>query len=107
MKDDYDDGEDFMVKTLMQKASIKYKVLKQQGTWNALSPEQEQLVALNSNIEKLKDDNLKLKRNFKKKDPKSKKYLKREKERANITNQARKGSGPRIKLKSGEALKKE
>eukprot|EP00957_Ditylum_brightwellii_P117568 8966712-Ditylum_brightwellii.AAC.1 len=36
------------------------EILKQQGTWNATSPEQEQIVVLASTVKKLKDSNLKL-----------------------------------------------
>eukprot|EP00957_Ditylum_brightwellii_P105172 8017080-Ditylum_brightwellii.AAC.2 len=73
-KDAYSDGANITVDTIMTSANTKYKILKQQGTWNAMLPEQEQIVALTSTVEKLKDDNLKLSQkvktgnNFKKQD---------------------------------------
>eukprot|EP00957_Ditylum_brightwellii_P051812 3929110-Ditylum_brightwellii.AAC.1 len=41
-KDNYDDGEDITIESLMQKANTIYNVSKQQGTWNSFSPKQEQ-----------------------------------------------------------------
>ena len=47
-KNKYDDDEDITWEQLMTKALNKYTVLKQEGLWNALSPEAEQIVALSS-----------------------------------------------------------
>eukprot|EP00957_Ditylum_brightwellii_P212001 15366843-Ditylum_brightwellii.AAC.1 len=38
-KDTYDDGGDITVETLMTHAKTKNKILRQQGSWNAMSPE--------------------------------------------------------------------
>jgi hypothetical protein len=39
---------------------IKFRILKDYGKWNYLSPEQNQIVALTSEVNTLKDHNLKL-----------------------------------------------
>jgi hypothetical protein len=44
---------------------IKFQILKYSGKWNSLSPEQEQIVALTSEVTHLKDHNLKLENNAK------------------------------------------
>jgi hypothetical protein len=62
-KDDYDDGEDFTVEQLLTMLLIKFQILKDSGKWNSLSPEQEQIVALTSEVTHLKDHNLKLSNN--------------------------------------------
>eukprot|EP00957_Ditylum_brightwellii_P099973 7618668-Ditylum_brightwellii.AAC.1 len=59
-KDTYNDGVGLTVDTLMSHTDNKYKILKQQGTWNAMLPKQEQIEMLASTLKKLKDNNLKL-----------------------------------------------
>eukprot|EP00957_Ditylum_brightwellii_P000442 34246-Ditylum_brightwellii.AAC.1 len=54
---------------------MKYEILKQQGTWNTMSPEQEQIVALTHTTKNIKDDNLKLSQQVKSGGP----YMKQEK----------------------------
>lgn len=69
-KDQYDEGADIDADKLMQLALNKYENLIAEDKWKAMSPEQEQLVALNAEFEKLKDENLKLSRSIKKKNKK-------------------------------------
>ena len=49
----------------MTSALNKFKILKKDNKWNSMSPEQEQITALASIVEKLKDNNLKLSKIFK------------------------------------------
>ena len=71
-KNKYDDGEDVTWEGLMAKALNKYTVLKQANQWNALSHEEEQIVALTSEVQSLKDNNLKLSKAVKKAGKKNK-----------------------------------
>jgi hypothetical protein len=64
-KDSNDDGEDFTVEQLLTVSLIKFQTRKDSGKWNSLSPEQEQIVALTSEVTYLKDHNLKLANNAK------------------------------------------
>jgi hypothetical protein len=64
-KDSYDDVEDFTVEQLITMSLIKFQILKDSGKWNSLSPEQEQILALTSDVTHLKDHNLKLSNNAK------------------------------------------
>jgi hypothetical protein len=59
-KDSYDDGDDFFVDQLLTMSLVKFQNLKDSGKWNSLSPEQEQIVALASEVTTLKDHNLNL-----------------------------------------------
>jgi len=59
-KDKCDEGEDYMPDNVMTLALNKCKNLSLEDKWNALLPEQEQIVALTSTIEKIEDENLKL-----------------------------------------------
>ena len=43
----------------------KFKILRKNNKWNSVSPKQEQIIALASVIEKLKDGNIKLSKSFK------------------------------------------
>ena len=52
-KDKFDDGEDIMVKTLMQVALIRYKDRKRSGLWQAPSAEEEQMIALTAQVKVL------------------------------------------------------
>jgi hypothetical protein len=52
-KDKFDDGEDIMVKTLMQVALIRYKDRKRSGLWQAPSAEEEQIIALTAQVKGL------------------------------------------------------
>jgi hypothetical protein len=70
-KDDYDDGEDFTVEQLLTMSLIKFQNLKDSGKCNSLSPEQEHIVALTSEVTHLKDHNLKLSNNAKPRKTKS------------------------------------
>jgi hypothetical protein len=53
-KDAYDDGEDFTIEQLLTMSLIKFQILKDSGKWNSLSPEQEQIVAITSEVTHLK-----------------------------------------------------
>jgi hypothetical protein len=64
-KDFYDDGEDFTVEQLLTISLIKFQILKDSRKCNSLSPEQEQIAALASEVTHLKDHNLKLASNAK------------------------------------------
>jgi hypothetical protein len=58
----------------MTLALNKYEMLKKQDAWNAKSIEQEQIVALSAELQKIKDANLKLAKSIKdKKSSKGKK----------------------------------
>jgi hypothetical protein len=56
----YDDGEDVQADPLMPVALAKYHSLIESGMWNTMSPDQERLVSLLSEVNMLKDRNLKL-----------------------------------------------
>jgi hypothetical protein len=56
----YDDGEDVQPDPLMSVALAKYQSLIESGVWNMMSPDQERLVALLSEVNMLKDRKLKL-----------------------------------------------
>jgi SOS response regulatory protein OraA/RecX len=64
-RDDYTDGTAMTSQTLMTMALAKYHSLQEEGVWNAMSPEQEILVALSSAVSQLKDHNLKLTKSLK------------------------------------------
>jgi hypothetical protein len=64
-KDAYDDGEDFTIEQILTMSLIKFQILKYSGKWNSPSPEQEQIVALTSEVTNLKDHNLKFSNNAK------------------------------------------
>jgi hypothetical protein len=65
-KKDYDDdGEDSTSEKLLTMSLIKFHIIKDSGKWNYLSPEQEQIVALASEVTHLKEHNLKLANNTK------------------------------------------
>ena len=59
-KDQYDEGGEIDAEQLMTLALNKYENLLTENKWKALSPEQEQLVALSAQFDKLKDENLRL-----------------------------------------------
>jgi hypothetical protein len=44
---------------------IKYHSLQEEGVWNAMSPDQERLVALSSEVYQIKEHNIKLTKNLK------------------------------------------
>eukprot|EP00957_Ditylum_brightwellii_P184530 14054814-Ditylum_brightwellii.AAC.1 len=71
----YNNSDYVTIDTLMSHVKMRYEILKQQGTWNAMQPEQEQIAALVSTAKKLKDDNLKLSQQVKCEGP----YRKKEK----------------------------
>lgn len=63
LKNNYDDGSrPLTADLLMTLAQNKYVDLKRDNEWNRLSPEQEQIVALNATVDKIKDTNLQLSR---------------------------------------------
>jgi hypothetical protein len=64
-KNSYDDGQDFTVEQLLAMSLLKFQIIKDSGKWNSISPEQEQIVALASEVTHLKDHNLKLTKNSK------------------------------------------
>jgi hypothetical protein len=53
-KDEYEDGEHVCHLDLMQKAEHKYQAQIMTGEWNALSKEQEEIIALKANLATLK-----------------------------------------------------
>ena len=53
-QEEYEDGTDIKPTSLMSLADKKYRNLKIKGTWNAPSQEEENILALNKEIEKLK-----------------------------------------------------
>jgi hypothetical protein len=59
-RDAYDDGEDVQPDPLMAVALAKSQSLIESGVWNMISPDQERLVALLSEVNMLKDRKLKL-----------------------------------------------
>ena len=59
-KDAYDEGEDITADTLMIAAENKYRALVQEERWNALSPEQNQIVALTAQLNRLKDGRVRI-----------------------------------------------
>jgi hypothetical protein len=56
----YDDGEDAQADPLMPVALAKSQSLVESGLWNMMSPDQDRLVALLSEVDMLKDSKLKL-----------------------------------------------
>ena len=52
-KNEYDEGTELQPEELMQLAANKYKVLVDEGMWNAPTPEQEKIIALEASIKKL------------------------------------------------------
>ena len=70
-RDQYDDGHNITKDELMTSKLIKYDITCKDKNWNSVYPEQEQTVALTYVIEKLKDDNLKLYKNFKSAPPRN------------------------------------
>ena len=61
---DYEDGFDMTPEILMTYAENKYNTMIRDIVWNALSPDQERIVALSSTVQELKDINLKLAKAF-------------------------------------------
>jgi hypothetical protein len=49
-KDEYEDGENMTYQSLMRKAERKYQARMMSGEWNALSQEQEEIIALKARI---------------------------------------------------------
>ena len=72
-QDAYDDGEDITSDKLVTLALNKFEILSDSSQWKSKSPEEEQIVAMSSEIRKIKDDNLCLANAIKKKGPPSKK----------------------------------
>ena len=58
--DRYNEGENMSINDILAKALTKYMELKQAGTWNKPSADQEKIIALTASFEALKDKNLKL-----------------------------------------------
>jgi hypothetical protein len=61
----YEEGEDTTADALMEQANSKYKLMKEQATWNAPSEQEEKILALMTEVKNLKK--------FKKKEPSYKK----------------------------------
>jgi len=60
-RDAYNDGtEDFTPDLLMKFAENKYEGMVREGSWNQMSIEQQEIVALSAKLTKINDDNLKL-----------------------------------------------
>ena len=53
------------METLMEVAENKYKTMTQDDSWNALSPEEEKIVALSTKLNKVEKDNLALSKKLK------------------------------------------
>lgn len=70
-RDAYDQGENMDHNLLMTRALNKYKTMMDENEWCAMSPQEEQIVALSAELKQLKDSNLKLSRSVDQK-PKSK-----------------------------------
>ena len=51
----YEEGEDIHSDTLMQLADNKFRLMKERGTWDAPSAEEEKILALQAEVEKLKN----------------------------------------------------
>ena len=61
----YDYGYNISTDRWMTFNFNKFEILWKYNKWNSMSPEQEQIIALASFVEKLKDNNLKLSKIFK------------------------------------------
>ena len=59
-RDLYDQGESMDHYTLMTRALNKYKTMLEDSEWCAISPQEEQIIALSAQLKQLKDSNLKL-----------------------------------------------
>jgi hypothetical protein len=53
-RDDYEDGESISYQDLMRKAERKYQARMMNGEWNALSQEQEEIIALKARLASIK-----------------------------------------------------
>ena len=53
----------------MTSALSKFEILRKDNKWNSMPPEQDQIIALVSVVEKLKDDNLNIFKSFKESPP--------------------------------------
>ena len=61
--DQYEDVYNISIDELMTSTLNKFEILRKVKRWNSMYPEQEQIIVLDSAVEKLKDDNLKLSKN--------------------------------------------
>ncbi len=52
-EDEYEEGAEINIDALMLLADNKFKTFKQANTWNAPSPEEEKILALETQIQKL------------------------------------------------------
>ena len=52
--ENYEEGEDMVPDNLMQLADNKFRLMKEKGTWNAPSEEEEKILALQAEVEQLK-----------------------------------------------------
>ena len=99
----YDDGENISYETLMSKAENKYKALVERDQWNEKSKEEEQIVALNAELKKLK-----LTSKFSKKDSKKntdkKDYKKKGNKKKDVSwkTKAPTGKEPKTKKVDGD-----
>ena len=50
----YEEGEDMHSDTLMQLADNKFRLMKERGTWDVPSAEEQKILALQAEVEKLK-----------------------------------------------------
>ena len=62
--DQYKYGYNISPDELMTSDLNKFDILRKNKKWNSIPPEQEQIIALVSVVEKLKDDNLNLSKSF-------------------------------------------
>jgi len=56
-EDAYEEGENVEIEMLMLQASNKYKTMVEAKTWNAPSPEDEKIIALEAQLKKMKKPN--------------------------------------------------
>ena len=61
----YNDGYNILPDNLITSALNKFEILRKYNKWNTMSPDQEQIVALASVVEKLKENNINLSKSFK------------------------------------------
>ena len=101
-RDAYDEGEDIDVEELMKQAENKFKTLVLEEKWNSKTKEQHQIISLTAEINKLKDQRVRLGRrnqNSNKNASSSNNLSNQSKFNSNSSNQANKNSNQRFKEK--------
>ena len=87
-KINYDDGNPITPEELMALALNQYAIINKQELWNAKTPEEEQVIALAAQFNKLKDENLKLAKSLKKKNEKKNESKKDDKDKGKTKKKA-------------------